>query len=168
MAVQSDYNLVPAVGFAGQIATADGATRVTPCLQDEASASIPFGTAVKFYTANADSGARLPTTTGDKLRGITMHSHASDFGRSDSILDENGDVRKGKMVNVVTNGEIWVTCENGCTPGAPLFVRVAGAGVLGALRSAADGVNTIDCTARGTWQSTAIAGGLAKLHVDFV
>ena len=75
----------------------------------------------------------------------------------------------GAIMNVLRKGRIWVVCESGCDPDDRLWVRaVAGAGeYLGACENADDSTDTIDCTGQGVWRTTAAAGELAVLEVDF-
>lgn len=166
MPVQTTYAQNPDKGFKGMIATADGAARVVPARQAEVSAVVPVGRAVAYYTVNSDDGARLPSAINQKVKGIVAHDHHAATGRPETALDDNGDVRVGNMMNVVVSGEVWVICADGCSPGAGLHVRAV-AGALGECRATADGINTIDCSASGTWLTTAAPGALARLRVDF-
>lgn len=164
MGVQATYNEKMGVGLEGQLYdTAD--TDIVPMTNKEASASVRIGQAVCFEGSTDDLGALSPDATTDKLVGIVAHSHAySNSPNGD--MDATGALKPGAVLNVVREGRILVKCANGCVPGDRLFVRVL-AGLEGELRSAADGVNTIDATTQGQWLSTATAGNLAWLDVDF-
>jgi hypothetical protein len=164
MSVQTAYPTNPPARVEGQIYDADGNEDCQIGINAEATASIPYGRVVQFYNAGGDGAVRLPTTTGDKIKGIAVISHAidkSDRGELDAVgLDV------GAVFNVLREGRVSVICEDGCTEGDRLFVRVA-AGTMGACRATADGANTIDATAQGQWESTATAGALATLVVNF-
>lgn len=162
MPVQTTYRFAPEIGFAGQVVD----NRYTlASVNAEASAAIPAGAAVIFYNADSnDLAVRLPSAITQEIKGIVTHSHAREFGRDlDSDTDGNN---PGAVMNVMRVGVVMAICENGCVPGDRLHVRALG-GTAGALRSAADASNTRDCTAQGQWLSTASAGGLAMLAVNF-
>ena len=80
-----------------------------------------------------------------------------------------GKVTASRVADIMRKGKVYVVCENGCVPGNRLFVRAvaAGAEIEGALRSAADSTDCIDSSNQGVWLSTAAAGALAILEVDF-
>lgn len=159
MSVQTTYNAAPPTSYEGTIYDADGNEDCRIAINKEASASIAFGRATKFYNAGGDDAVRLPTNAADVIKGIAVLSHA--IGALDAV-----GVQINEVFNVMREGRVSVVCENGCVPGDRLFIRCA-AGTLGALRSAADGSNTIDATAQGQWESTAAAGERAILAVNF-
>lgn len=163
MAVQTSYSTSLTAAFEGMKADS-GACEVWSMVNNEASLEIPFGHGVAFEGSTDEQGALSPDALTDKLAGILLHSH--DYSNS-----PNGDlgtlgVKAGGVLNVMRKGRIWAVCANGCAIGDRLFVRVLG-GTEGELRSAADGVNTIDATTQGVWLTTATAGNLAVLEVDF-
>jgi hypothetical protein len=164
MSVQSTYNTNPPKAFEGLIFDADGNEDTVPGLQGEATAAVAFGRVVKFHNPGGDQAFRLPTAVTDVIKGILTHSHAIDKSDRGELLA--GGVTPGAVVNILREGRVWAVCENGCVPGDRLHVRVA-AGTQGACRSAADGANTIDATAQGQWETTALAGELAVLAVNF-
>ena len=110
------------------------------------------------------------TAETSKVKGIVAHSHA----HSNS---PNGDLgttglKADSVMNVLRKGRIWAIAEDGCVPGDRLWVRCtagspAGTEFVGSLGNADEGTETIDCTAQGVWLSTASAGGVALLEVDF-
>ena len=165
MAVQTTYSQSMAAAYVGQLADNAGHL-IKPCTNGEVSASIPFGYAVKFGVL--DNEALLPTAETSKIVGIVVHSHA--YGVSPyGDLDTTG-VKIDGNLNVLRKGRIWVTAEDACVPGDRLWVRctAGGAGeVVGGLTNADEGTETIDCTAQGVWLTTAAAGALAILEVDF-
>ncbi len=165
MALQTTYQQDLNIGFAGQLQHANPGD-IIPKVNSEASYAIPFGVAVCYGAT--DDAALSPDATSDVIVGINLHRHGS-IGSSTTELDANGAVNPNTVMNVLRKGKVFVVCENGCVPGNRLFIRcvVAGAEVEGALRSAADSTDCIDSSNQGTWLTTASAGGLALLEVDF-
>lgn len=167
MGVQSTYGFNMTAAIEGQLAD-DGDHDIIPMRNVEASASIAFGRGVKFGGTSDDAGCKLPSAETDKIAGITVHSHA--YGVSPyGDLDSTG-VKVGGILNVLRKGRIWVVAEDGCAPGDRLWVRAVGSTppeYLGGLNNADDGTDTVDCTTQGVWLTTASAGGLAVLEVDF-
>ena len=171
MPVQTTYLDRAGLGYAGEIADG-GAAEVAPAFNTEAATSIPFGFAVaRDNTAPygvSGNGAKLPASAGDVIYGLVRMSHAY----SNSV---NGDLdavglKPGAVMNVVRKGRIWAICEDGCAPGARLFVRytAAGAGKGTCRATDAGGSTCLDVTTKGEWQTTASALGLAILDLDCV
>lgn len=164
MAVQNTYNKKRAFAYEGMLV--DGSHNdIAPMRNDEASAEIAFGVAVKFDSTSDEQSAKLLTAiTGELVAGITIlqHSYAS------SQLGDDG-VKAGESLNIMRKGRIWVICEDGCNVGDRLHIRAVAAGAekAGALLSAADGTDTIDSTKQGQWLTSAAAGELAVLEVNF-
>lgn len=168
MAVQTTYGLNPAIGTPGMLA--DGAPNDTiTMINKEASAAMTFGRAVKFEGSTDDKGALLPAAETDKIAGILIRSLAY----APSELDTTGTitaVKPNAVLNVLRRGRVYAVCEDGCVPGDRLWVRAVAGGdpeFLGGLNSADDGTDMVDCTAQGSWLTTAVAGGIAVLEVDF-
>ncbi len=172
LSVQTSYSVDPAIGYAGQpdesYDPADGITLYNA----EASASIPFGAIVAFKpSGTVDKQATLPANSTDVLAGVVVKSHAyapafSTGGVTVGNLDSTGIV-VGATMNVAREGRFLLTCADGCVPGNHLFVRYAG-GTKGEARSTdAGGSTCIDATTRGTWLTTATAGNLAWISLDF-
>lgn len=163
MAVQTTYSTAPDIGLPGQLAD-NGPNDVVTGINMEASAAMPFGAAVCFEGGTRDDGMLRPAAVEDLVAGIVLRSLAYEV---DNLT--NDAVNAGGVVNVLVKGRVYVTCEDGCAPGDRLHVRAvtAGAEVAGALLAAADGTDTIDCTTQGIWRTTAAAGALAVLEVDF-
>ena len=164
MPVQTTYLDNPPLPYEGMLG--DGDHDIIAAVNEEASAEIAFGRAVKFGTA--DNGALLPTAETSVIKGITVHSHAYSNSPNGS-LGSTG-MKSGAMMNLLRKGRIWVKCEDGCADGDRLWVRaVAGAApeYLGGLNNADDSTDMVDCTAQGVWLTTAAAEGMALLEVDF-
>lgn len=164
MAVQTTYPDAPDIGLPGQLRD-NGPYDAVTMINMEASASIPFGTAVCFQGSTRDDGALRPDATTDKIAGILLRSLAYN---PDTLVDPDS-VPPKETLNVLVEGRVYVVCENGCAPGDRLYIRAvaAGAEVEGACRSAADSTNCIDSTNQGIWRTTAAAGAVAALDVDF-
>lgn len=164
-------------GFAGQL-LAEFGDGIVSAINSEASLEIAFGCAVKFGgVANVDQSAKLPTAETDKIMGIVLHSHAYSLetdvgtGANGGAATVRPGIKPGKMMNVLRKGRVLAICEDGCVPGDRLWVRGVSAGdgveFLGGLNNADDSTDTVDCTNQGVWLTTAAAGGLAELEVDF-
>lgn len=175
MTVQSTFGDNPAIGFAGTL-DSNLAHDVITMKNAEASASIAFGRAVKFKdTVTSDKDAVLPAAETDTILGIVLRSDTyavawTDLdGNTYGQLDSTG-VKPEAFLNVLRRGRVLVVCEDGCEPGDKLWVRAVAGGdpeFLGGLNSADDSTDMIDCTSKGTWMTTASAGGLAWLDVNF-
>lgn len=165
MAVQTTYGTAMTKAIEGALADM-GDHDVGPSFNQEASAQIAFGRAVKFGTT--DNGCLLPTAASSKIKGITLHTDTYSRDFLTASLGTTG-VKVGYVMSLLRKGRVWAICQNGCVPGDRLFVRaVAGTfTVIGGLENAADSTNTVDCQKQGVWRSTAGAGGLAILEVDF-
>jgi hypothetical protein len=171
MAVQTSYDNDPAIGYAGQIRNVPPGGMIT-MVNAEASAVVPFGRAVAFKPSGTnDQDATLPANADDVVAGIVAKSQSYGIYPYGDLDQTNGGIVVGGVLNVVSVGEILVVCEDGCNPGDRLWVRRTAGGdpeFLGGLNSADDSTDTIDCTSQGQWMTTAAAGGLAWLRVNFV
>lgn len=166
MAVQTSYQQNMDVAFAGMIADGAEVKDVIAMQNEEAVSEMPFGVAVNFEGSTFDKGALLPDNLADVVAGILLHTHAVS-------KDPAGDLglvglKPGAVLNIMRKGRVWVICENGCSPADRLHVAIGTSGdAEGTLRSLADGANTIASTGQGVWLTTAAAGALAVLEVDF-
>jgi hypothetical protein len=150
--------------FAGMLA--DGSANDCIAMRnDEASASIAFGRAVKFGSATDGTSAKLPSAETSVIAGIVVHSHSY----ASNELDATG-VIVGGVLNVLRKGRVWVTVEDAVVPGDRLWVRGVAGGdpeFLGGLLPADDSTDTVDCTNQGQFLTAAAAGALALLEVNF-
>lgn len=173
MAVQTSYSFDMSAAYAGLlISTVDGG--ILPFRNNQADTGVAltdemaFGRAVAFEGSTDDKGAKIPSGATDKIAGIVVKSHAygiAPYGDLGTI-----GVKPGGTVSVMRKGILWVVVEDGCAPGDRLWVRRTAGGdpeFLGGLNNADDSTDTIDCTSQGVFLTTASAGGLAKLEVDF-
>ena len=175
MSVQTTFNTAQAIGYAGMLDSSLTHDIIT-MKNAEASASIAFGRGVVFKgTVTTDKDAVLPSSENDVPVGIVCfaQTYAKTWtdpdGNVQGNLDSTG-VKPGAFLNVLRKGRILVVCEDGCKPGDKLWIRAVAAGdpeFLGGLNNADDSTDMIDCTAKGTWLTTASAGGLAWLDVNF-
>lgn len=168
MSVQTTFSQNLTAAFAGMLAD-QGDHDAWAMTNNESSASIPFGRAVKFgAVSGADKSAKFPTAETSVIAGIVMHSHAySNSPNGD--LDSTG-LKPGAVMNVLRKGRIWVIVEDGCSVGDRLWVRAVAAGdpeFLGGINNADDSTDMVDCTNQGVFLSACSAGGLAVLEVDF-
>jgi hypothetical protein len=160
---QTSYATNMTRGYAGMRADA-GPKDVASFVSEEASAEIPFGVVVAF---GASEGlCELPDASTDVLCGVVLAEQTFEVGNE---LGTTG-VKPKLPVSVLRKGRVLVRCEDAVTPGQRLFVRYAsGAGgtQLGSCRRSAVASETIDATTQGVFLTSASAGGLAVLEVDF-
>lgn len=175
MSVQTTFSDAPAIGYAGTL-DSNLAHDVITMLNAEASASIAFGRAVKFKdTVTTDKDAVLPAAETDSILGIVLRADTYSVAWTDldgtvhGQLDSTG-IKPGNFMNVLRRGRVLVVCEDAVEAGDKLWVRAVAGGdpeFLGGLNNADDSTDMIDCTANGTWMTSASAGGLAWLDVNF-
>jgi len=164
MPVQTTFSTTRTASREGTL-DGTGSYSVEPLRNDEASAEIAFGVAVKQGSATDERSAKLLTAiTGEKVAGIVLYRDEYDTTQ----LGTTG-ILPTYEVNVVRQGRMKVICEDGCSIGDPLHVRAvaAGAELAGACLAASDGTDTIDCSANGQWRTSAAAGEIAVLEFDF-
>ena len=175
MGVQTTYSDFQDQGYAGMPATPD-MNQYTPGKNAEASASIPFGVAVKYKLSSPDSALDmlLPASENDIICGIVARRQNVELSWVDSEGTTHGQYGAsgylpGSLFTVAIKGRLLVQCDSGCAVGDHLWVRaVAGVGErLGALENADDSTDMIDATNAGQWRSVAAADGLAWLDFDF-
>lgn len=181
MTLQSDYPTANPVGYSGQLVGATTQHDIIGVKNVEATASIAFGRAVvwKLSSPASDMDVLLPAAETDTVAGIVIH--LLNYSRAFTSTDINGasqtygdldgtGLRPGTLMAILRRGTILVTVEDAVAVGDRLWVRaVAGADpeFLGGLLSADDSTDTIDCTKQGQFLTSAAAGGLAQLYVDF-
>ncbi len=178
--VQSSYTDAPSVAFAGMIADNSMVFDAKSFISAEASAQMPFGVAVAFKPSSTyDTDATMPANSTDKVAGILMH--APGYERTFTVPLPDGTtgtvgelgatgLLPGAVLSLLRKGRIWVTVEDGCTVGDRLYVRYSANGgntQLGACRATDDSGHAIDLTKIGQYVTSASAGGLAMLEVDF-
>lgn len=167
--MQTSYGEM-AAAFEGMLADATIVKHADTMVQGEASAEIPFGVAVAIETSPGTDGtpgkATLVNAAADKIAGVVLHHHAYD---SRTELGTTG-LKPKTLLSVLRKGRVWVKTETAVVDGDRAHIRyAAGAGgtQLGAFRNATVVSETIDATAQAVFRSTAAAGELAILEVDF-
>lgn len=166
MSVQTTYSDARAKGVQGQLLSDPAQSSIYSRFNAEASAEIAMGRAVKFGAT--DDAVLLPAAETDKIFGIVLHTDRYDNGPNGE-LGTTG-LKPKAMMDVLRRGRVLVVCEDGCAPGDRLWVRAVAGGdpeFLGGLNNADDSTDMVDCTKQGVWMTTATAGGLAELEVDF-
>lgn len=181
MSLQTDYPTVTPAGYSGQLIGRTEDHSIVPAINREASASIAFGRAVvwKLSSPTTDYDVLLPAAETDTVAGIVIRldQYARAFSTTDITgasvtigeLDGTG-LRPGTLMAILRKGVILVTVEDAVAVGDRLWVRAVAGGdpeFLGGLLNADDSTDTIDCTKQGIFLSSALAGGLAVLDVDF-
>lgn len=152
---------------------------------EESSAAIPFGIVVK--QGAGDYGALKMTATSSDMLGVTVYGHmyaTGVVGASAALGDVDaanfpGDVGLLPDITfgVCRRGRIWVRVEDAVSPGDAVRVRGVGGGtngygtggaeMVGAFRTAADSTDCTDISAFAKWRTSADAGELAVVEVDF-
>lgn len=181
MSVQTSVSTSPAVAFAGMLAD-DAANDIITMVNEEASASIPFGVCVSIKESSpaSDKGVILPTASYVKVAGIVVHRH--NYSRTFTLpdgtvageLDSTGLV-PGTTMSLLRRGRIWVKVQQAVVPGdRPFICKTVGAGnaytALGQFGNADDTTGsgaTLSLANLGQYLTTAAALGFAKLEIDF-
>ena len=146
MAPQTSYPSANDLGLEGMIA--DLAQRTVDSLTNEESSAVPFGRGV--IAGTDDDQFKLPSGAANVMRGITVHSQATEDPTDDGIASE-------ETAGVMVEGRIIVTPETTIAIGDPVFLRwTAGAAgeVAGRFRNDADGVAQVTTVTPGTANTT--------------
>ena len=137
---QTVYNLEPPVGFHGQeydLGTADAGDHWSAVATED----IPFGSVV--VRVGGDPGrCKLPATaaeitTAGSVLGIALFDSTLPHLSSDTVAG----YKSGNRVCILRVGRIRIRFENTVADLAPIYVRFAGTGTRGAIRSDADTAN---------------------------
>ncbi|SRR5258707_258302 len=128
--------------------------------------NVPFGVAVAQGNigTNGDNAAVLPSGSTFKFLGAVAHSHTYDNGPN-GLLTPTG-LKPTAVLDVLSQGRIWVLVEEAVNAEDPAFVRfVAGPGgtQLGAWRKSADTASAGAVKAR--YRTSAGAGGFAQVEI---
>lgn len=156
--IQDSYQQYLTEALPGNIATT---TNLADWFSKIADTAIPFGFGVA--RGALDNSVKIPTATGQGFFGIARRTLARE--NSDNI--ETAVAEAGRMGDFITNGLVYVTCEDGCSPGDDVFLRhtVNATLVPGGFRTDADTANA-DQVVGATWETTTAAGevGIIKLR----
>jgi hypothetical protein len=125
---------------------------------EESSAEIPFGRLLQQGTQ--DNGAKLLTAINNRIIGISAFANTYEPGPT------AGGIIPKDSVSVLTEGEIWVICEDNFTPASTVYARgIAGAGALGRWKTATDSPNTFQVYG-AHFLNSGTAGQLARLYFN--
>ena len=158
---QTAVNLTQGTPFAGMRGDT-GPSRVHSYVNAEASAEIPFGSAVMQGTNPRD--ALLPNAaTGALLLGVVESSHA--FGK-DALLGTTG-LKPGVNMGVMVEGVIWVTVTEAVAVGGAVRVFKTGANA-GKFGTAASAGNTLLISSVARYLTSTAGAGVAKLWFNAI
>ena len=104
---------------------------------NEESSNVPFGVAVK--SGSADDKFLLPVAAGDKVLGITVHSHALD----NREVTTDQDVPTQRVASILRSGRVFVNPEVAVSENDPVYVRFAD-GVADVTRTQKGSLTNID------------------------
>ena len=165
-AVQTSYGFPSVAAFAGMLADAPYPPDVATMRNDEASAEIAFGRAVKFGSTTDRQSAKLPDSENAVIAGIAVHGH---HYSPDMDLGTVG-LKPTTVFGALRRGRIWVVSEDGNNVGDRGWVRGVAAGdpeFLGGIANADDSTDTVNTTNQIVFLTSATAGQLAIVEVDF-
>lgn len=159
MAITLDYSASMDAAIAGQLADLSQAD-IRSFVSEEASAEIPFGTAVVQGTA--EKGALIPSAYDDIAMGVLVHSHATE-----GLYDQTSGLDPKAELNILNRGRVWVTAATAASIGDRGFIHYTGAqkGRIGNTNTT-DTVLDTSAQIRFLTASTE-AGDLAVVEVDF-
>lgn len=170
MNLQTTYSETPAAAFQGQLIRKD---QVRPAKNAD-TAHMLFGSPVVFKPSGgtSDIDVTVPANSSDILYGIVYRTDSyapawTDSSGTQGEMDSTG-ILPNVIMDVLTDGEIWVKCTTACAPGDRLYVSYSTGSTYtaaGQFGNAAESGHTIDCTTKGEWLSTATAGNFAKLRL---
>lgn len=174
--IQTSSLVAPVVAYAGMLCDDSENDLVTAVNND--TVSMPFGAVVAFKTSSppSDFAAILPAANNSKLMGIVVQEH--DYERTYTLpdgttagqLDGTG-LTVGTPMTLLRRGCIWVTVQQNVAPGDRLWVSFQANVVFtaaGQCGNADESSNTvIGAHQIGQFMSTATAGNVARLRVDF-
>lgn len=149
---QTTYNANFAKAFEGLLADVNN----MDTLSKVGEGAIGFGLGVVQGTL--DEQAKAPTVITQKVLGVSIHKHI-----------ENGDTLDKRAFGVLRKGRIWVKVEEDVVAGDDVFMRavITGVEVAGAFRASADSTDCIDLSTKCEFRTSALAGELAVLDVNF-
>ena len=114
MSVQSSYSANITKGFAGLIADINPKVTLTGIVEE--ANGIDFGLGV--IQGTADDQIKLPSSSGDTLNGVTVHSHSFELDENNVAIMKDEDVG-----TVMEDGFIYVSPEDAVIPGDVAFFR---------------------------------------------
>ena len=163
---QTSYALTMSTAYEGGRASSEDA-KILPGLNKDV-IELPFGRAVVLGSTtglgpNDVMPVIAPVDANSVLIGVAMHSHAHDPNNT------NG-VPVGDMLNVITEGDVWVQVEQAVVPGDAVYFRhtvASGTGTsiaLGRFRKDADTAKATQIV-NAKWLGKAAAGEIVALRL---
>ena len=114
MAVQSSYSQNITKGLAGQLADINPIRTASGIIEE--TDGIDFGLGV--IRGTDDDQIKLPSSSGDALRGITIHSHSFEMDINSVAI-----MKDTEVASVLQDGSIYVQPEQLVTPESPVYCR---------------------------------------------
>lgn len=98
-----------------------------------------------FVKNSAEGLCTLLSSAGDKLAGVVVNTFAHNPGDASKALTAGTVIEAGEMANVLTDGAVWVVCEEAMAVTDPVYARhTAGTGTtIGAVRNDIDTASCI-------------------------
>jgi hypothetical protein len=161
---QTSYSNTQPIAFAGMKADFQGEDVVDSFIQGEASAEVPFGVFMQKKGSGDERNALLPA--GNAVLptiGLVLHSHSYSVG-ANGELGTSG-LKPKAALDLMVVGRAWVIAENGSAYGDSVYVRYAGTGQKGGVRSAAVNSETYKLN-NARFISKSSAAGLAMIEFD--
>lgn len=155
--------------------SATNAAVFTSAVQQAASATTArFGVIVTRGAKGPDPRDARPlltltgSTTLAQLRGMVCREDAGVEQKQASMQtpDDFDFYPAPRNVPVLNRGMGWPICETAMTADGPIYVRRAGAGIIGAVRNTADGGNTLDISSIASVEVGGIAGRTCKVKFN--
>jgi hypothetical protein len=163
MSLQTSIPLYHQKGQAGQVASLNLFSIYQAIPGWVAGSAVPFGRLVSLDTT--DNTIDLPSAAGQIIAGVTVFNPTNNAAYLDSS-DTDG-IASGKFVDILTQGDIWVSCESATAkPGESVYVRHTADGSKTTLGGVANATGTgLELVPGAMFISTA-SDGLAIIKVN--
>lgn len=147
--------------------TPGGSATATPTdTQDAGGAGVEFGRLVKRGADDETYEAVAAGTTLAQVVGVLFRTDGNHFhpleNDGPAVVDTS---RRGDTMAIMYEGRFMAKVEDAVTPTSTAYLRIAGTGRIGALRATADGGNTINVSSICKFETSAAAGGLARVFI---
>lgn len=156
MPVQTTYALNRNSAYEGLIAD----NQLRNVVSRRAETDIGYGLGVLWGTN--DDSTKLPTATfdGKLFLGVTRYTLNHESVGGNHVIPQNF------SADVITDGVVWVFCENGCSPNDDVYlIHTSSSGNVGRFRTDAN-TNKAVKVPGAKWLTTATAGKLAKIKLN--
>lgn len=156
---QDTFNQYQVNAYPGQIANIQEAKVKSMKVEG---AAVAFGAPVVNGTGARSCVNVSGSTTAALVKGFAVRTMAVENNSSG-----NAEYAVGDVASIIDSGSIFVTCKNGATKGASVFVVInaAGGDVVGELRGTADGANTIELN-QVQWVDDVAATGVGEIRLN--